>query len=898
MGDRWPLVGRQGEIRLVDETIEATRAGQGGALVLRGEAGIGKSALLRHAQQAASGFLTVHANGSEFESELPFATLHQLCRPLCTPSLGYLAELSAQHQEVLAVAFGLAAGTPDVVRVGLATLELMAAAARKSPLLCVIDDAHWLDAASLRALTFVARRVKADPVVLVMAARPAAADELDELPCVDVGRLSDGDARTLLAATSQAPLDEQVRERIVAEARGNPLALLQLPEAGGFALPDMSLVPTRIERGFQAQLADLPEPARMLLTIASADPTGDPGLLWPAVQRRGIDVAAASAAVAAIGLVEFSTRVRFCHPLARSAVYLAAGDGQRRAAHQVLAEVTDPDLDPDRRAWHRAKASAGPDEEVAAELERSASRARSRGGVVAAAAFLERAAELSLVAHKRIERTLAAAQARFEVGAPDAAAALLATVENAGLDEHQHADVDLLRGRIAFVRHHDQDGPDLMLRAGQRLAASDPERSRACLLDALEMSLAVGRPSGVLDRIFTAARSSAQAPRSPDPLDALQLLASEGYAAAVPLLRKVLDEDIPLWKTRPSLAVMIAITLCDLHAHAAITERLLETGRRSGSPITLRLALAQVASRAALNGDVGRAMEAIAEEEAIADATGGPPAYYHRLQLAAIRGRRQEAEELIKTAKAAATTRDTDQLLANVHWAAAVLGNGLADYPAALTAARKVLVHDDLFISALALPELVEAAVRCGEHDEAATALEELTAGAEANGTATSLGVAAYARGLVTGVEAHYREALDHLAESPALPYRARAHLLYGEWLRRENRRKECRSQLHTAHELLSEAGLEAFAERAARELLATGEKARSRSGQAHDQLTMQEVHIARMVAAGGTSAEVATRLFISRRTVDTHLRNIFRKLDITSRKQLKDWPDLRATAS
>jgi DNA-binding CsgD family transcriptional regulator len=337
---------------------------------------------------------------------------------------------------------------------------------------------------------------------------------------------------------------------------------------------------------------------------------------------------------------------------------------------------------------------------------------------------------------------------------------------------------------------------------------------------------------------------------------------------------------------------MINVTLCDLDAHAAITERLLEAGRESGSPIALRLALAQVASRAALNGDVGRAMEAIAEEEAIAVAMGGPPVYYHRLQLAAIRGRRQEAEELIETAKA--TARDTDQLLANVHWAAAVLGNSLAEYPAALTAARQVLVHDDLFISALALPELVEAAVRCGKHEEAATALEELTAGAEANGTATALGVAAYARGLVTGVEDHYREALDRLAESPALPYRARAHLLYGEWLRRENRWKECRPQLHTAHELLSEAGLEAFAERAARELLATGEKPRGRSGQARDQLTMQEVHIARLVAAGGTSAAVATRLFISPRTVDAHLRNIFRKLDITSRKQLRNWPDLR----
>ncbi|GAA0964803.1 LuxR family transcriptional regulator [Acrocarpospora macrocephala] len=886
-----PLVGRQDEIRRIDELIGAARAGQGGVLVLRGEAGIGKSALLDHARQAASGFRVIHASGSEFETELPFAALHQLCVPM----LGHLAELPAQRREALRVAFGLVTGTPDVFRIGLATLELLASAARKRPLLCVVDDAQWLDAASSKALTFLARRVTSEPVAMVFAVRlPGAASELDELPGLVVEGLSDADARALLAAKSHVTLDEQVRDRIMAEARGNPLALLELPRAGGFAPPDTSSVPTRIERGFQARLADLPAGARLLLTIASADPTGDPALLWPAAQRLDIDVTTTSAAATATGLVEFSTRVRFCHPLARSAVYRAAAAGQRRTAHRVLAEVTDPVVDPDRRAWHRAQASTGPDDDVAAELERSASRAQSRGGVVAAAAFIERAAALSLDAAKRIERTLAAAQAKLDAGATDTAAELLTTVENAALDDLQHARVDLLRGRIAFVRHNDGTGPMFMLRAAQRLSGLDPDWSRGCFLDALEMGLVVGRASGVLDMVVAAAQSAAPAPRSPDILDALILLATDGHRAAVPLIRNVLDGDgSPMWTRWPALATVLASELWDPHTHAVIVEWLMKTGRELGSPLVLRLGLAQAASGAALIGDFGQAMAAIAEEEAIADAVGGPPLMYHRLHLAAMRGRRQEAFELFETATTAATARGAGQLIANVHWAAAVLNNGLADYPAALTAARQATAHGDLFLAGASLPELVEAAVRCGEPAAAATALESLTERTEASGTASGLGIAAYARGLVTGAEDHYREAIEHLEESPLLPYRARAHLLYGEWLRREGRRRDCRRHLRTAHELLSEAGLEAFARRAADELRATGEKARSRSGHTYDQLTMQEVSIARLVATGATSNEVAARLFLSPRTVDAHLRNIFRKLGITSRRQLRDQPDL-----
>ena len=530
-----PVIGRRGEIARIDELLAAARRGRGAALVLRGAAGIGKSALLEHAGHAAAGFDVVTACGAEFETDLPFAALHQLCVPL----LSHLVDMPAPLRSALRAAFGLSDGTPDVFRVGLATLELLAAAARNGPLLCVIDDAHWVDSASSQALAFLARRITVEPIAMMFAIRtPWAADEFDRLPGLVIDGLSDADARALLAAQSHVTLDEQIRERVLAEARGHPLALLEPPGAGGFAPPDPSPVPTRIERGFGDRLTALPDEARMLLIVASADPTGDPGLLWPAARLLDIDVAIGSAAATATGLIEFGTRIRFCHPLARSAVYRLADAGQRGTAHRVLAEVTDPVVDPDRWVWHRGQAATGPDDEVAAELERSATRARARGGVVAASAFAERAAELSLDSARRIDRTLAAVQAHLDAGATDTAAALLTTVENSDLDELRNAHVDQLRGRTAFLRHTDGDGPDLMLRAARRLAGVDPERSRECLLDALEMSLVVGRAHGVVDRVLDAARATAPPSRAPDVLDALAVWSAQGHRRAAPLLRR------------------------------------------------------------------------------------------------------------------------------------------------------------------------------------------------------------------------------------------------------------------------------------------------------------------------------------------------------------------------
>ncbi|MDT8913153.1 AAA family ATPase [Amycolatopsis sp. PS_44_ISF1] len=892
------LVGRGGEQRRIEELVEGARAGRGGALVLSGEAGIGKSSLLDHAGRTA-GFRVLRASGAEFEQELPYSALHQLCLPI----LEHLAEVPERHRDAVRIAFGLADGTPQPFQIGLALLELVTAVSGAQPVLCLIDDAQWLDAASSQAMAFLARRLGADSVALLFGLRAPSTvsnqssqpgqpgrSTLAGLPGLAVAGLDDREAVALLDARHPFPLDDRVRDRLVAEAGGNPLALLELPRAGGFVPPAAASVPSRIEDGFRARLAALPDRTRLLLTLAGADPTGDPGLLWTAAEALRIPVPVAGADTA--GLVEFGARVRFCHPLARSAVYRAAGEDVLRAVHGALAGATDPGTAPDRRAWHRARAGVGPDEDVALDLERGASRARSRGGVAAAAAFLERSVALSLDPRRRVERTLAAAEAFLEAAATGRAADLLATLEPAALEESHRARAELLRGRIAFTRPGDDRGPALTARAARRLSTVDPDRSRECFLDALEMSLLVGRAGGVVDEVVTAARSAAPAPSSPDLLEALITLAERGYTAAIPMLRETLyAESGPMWTRHPALASMISTELWDHDTSSDIAEWLVKAGRESGSPWLLRLAFAQRATAATFAGDLGLALAAVAEEEAIADAAGEPPLLYPRLQLAALRGRREEAQELLRTA----ADLDGAAQVTNRHWTSALLYNGVADYPAALASARAATGHDDLFLTGIALPELVEAAVHCHEPAEAARALESLTERTRAAGTELGHGVAAYARGLVTGVEDDYREAVECLAQSRVLPYQGRAHLLYGQWLRRQGRRDDSLRELRTAHELLSHSGADGFAGRAAEELRAAGQPAGRRRAPAHEKLSVQQLAVARLVASGATSNEVATQLFLSKRTVDAHLRAIFRKLGLTSRRQLRDRPELLA---
>ncbi|MEV0675585.1 AAA family ATPase [Actinosynnema sp. NPDC050436] len=868
------LLGRREETARLRVLLQDASRSQGGAVLVRGEPGIGKTALLDHLAGSAPEFLVITASGAEFETELPYSALHQLCVPV----LGHLDALPAPHRAALRIAFGLDTGTPDPFLAGAAALGLLLEPDR--PLLCLVDDAQWLDDASARALAFVARRVGAERVAMVFAAREGAR-ALDSLPDLEVRPLGEPEARALLAGAIRAPLDERVRDRVLAEARGNPLALVELARtsgltglAGGFDLP----APVAVERSFRARLSRLPDDVRLLLTVAAAEPVGDPGLLWRAAALLGVEGAAARD----VPLVEFGTRVRFVHPLARSAVYQAATDEQRRRAHDALARVGDPVADPDRVAWHRARAAVGPDEDVAAALVRSASRAQSRGGVAASAAFLERAAALTPDPGLRGERVLAAVGAKLSAGDFDVATELLST---APPDDPR---ADLLRGRISFARFRGGDLPTAhLLRAAAGLVEEAPADARTTYLDAVE----VGVLTGGLAEVLAAART---APAAPGPtraadllLDGVVALADHGHRAAADLLRAVVaDSGDETWTRWPTLGYLLALEFWDAEAMHDIAARTVAAGRESGSFHRLPIGLAMLATVRAHGGDLGAAKDMISEEEAIAEATGAAPLVYPRLHVAALQGRRVEAEELF--------ARVGPHLSLSVQYARAVLNNGLADYPAALEAARRAVATGDLGLAGQALPELVEAAVRCDRADVAREALAVLADRAGAGGQPWGRGVEVCARALVHDDEDAYRRAVELLAAGPGVVARGRAHLVYGEWLRRRGRRRDARTELREAHELLSGIGAEGFAARAAAELRATGERARSRSAPAPAALTVQEVHIARQVAEGATSKEVAAKLFLSPRTVDAHLRNVFRKLGISSRRQLRDLPAIR----
>jgi DNA-binding CsgD family transcriptional regulator/tetratricopeptide (TPR) repeat protein len=871
------LIGRTDHQARIDKLLGAARIGSGGSLLLTGEAGMGKSALLAYATSNAPRFQVQRISGVEFEQELPYSALHQLCVPL----MSHLDQLPERHRDALLVAFGMAAGDTDASRVGVAVLGLLTAATRRRPLLLVIDDAQWLDTASSAALVFLSRRISADRIAMLVALRtPAADDSLAGLPALTVTGLADDDARALLAARSPLPLDEQVRDRLLAEAVGNPLALLELPTAGGFLPPGAG-----VEHVYETRLSGLTRGARLLLTLASADPTGDPALLRDAAARLGLDLGETGAEASSTGLVDFGTPVRFCHPLARSAAYRSAAPDDRRAAHDALAAVTTA---ADRRAWHRAQARVAPDEEVAEELERCADDARTRGGAAAAAAFLQRAVTLSADPLRRAERTVAAARACFEAGSGERALALLASVETARFGAAQRARADLVRGQITFAQRQDSAGPLLLVRAARHLSELDPAGARDHLLEAAGMSFVAGCSTNVHAQILAAASSTAPAGAGPDLLDALIAFASRGYLAAAPALRAALyDSPQPIWTQSPALAPMVAIELWDTDTFSTIVGHLVEEGRRTGSPLLLRLGLAMSTIDAITTGDPGRAIATTAEEAAVADAINVAPLLNNRMLLAAIRGRRDQYAALL-----AHTGPDARQSFEQL-WPTALLHNGLGDHAAALSAARTALTGDDLFLFGLILTELVEAAARCGDHPTAAEALRLLTERTQASPTPLGLGMAAYCRGLVTGQEEHFREAIELLAPGDRVFYLGRAHLLYGEWLQEQGGR-ECRDHLRTAHGLLSRSGADGFAQRAATALQAAGGRITPRPASPVEQLTMQEVAVARLVAAGATSSEAAAQLYISRRTVETHLNTIYRKLGLTSRRQLRDHPDLR----
>ena len=902
------LRGRRSECEELDRLLANMQAGHSRALVVHGEPGAGKTALLGYLVERARGCHIARAAGIKAEMELSFAGLHQLCSPF----LDRLERLPGPQRDAISTAFSLRGGdAPDRFAVGLAVLSLLSGVAGERPLVCVVDDAQWLDRASAQALAFVARRLAAEPIGIVFAVRqPGDKQDLTGLAELAVGGLADSEVRALLDSVITGPLDERVRDRMVAETRGNPRALLDLahgltPEqvAGGFGSPGTAAMPVQIEEGFRRRLKPLPPATRLLLLIAAAEPVADPVLVWRAAGQLGVEAAAVAPAAAA-GLIEADGQVRFRHPLTRSAVYRAASPEEQQRVHRALAEATDPDVDRDRRAWQLGHATPGLDEGVAAELERSADPARARGGLAAAAAFLERAAELTPDPDRRAHRALVAAQSKHQAGAPTAALRLLAMAQAGPLDDVSHTRAELLRAQMAADLGRGHDAPPLQLAAARRLEPCHHGLARETYGHAFSAARTAGRmaPRDLILEVAEAARAAqpgSQPPRACDLLlDGLAVLTREGYAVGAPILAKALSafrhEDVSTelgFRWMP-LACRMANDVWDDDSWHALSDRLIELAREAGALTVLPVALLLGMTIQLLAGEFAIAASMAQEAGAVARATRNPQSPYGPLLLAAWQGRDAEAGQLVAAATGEMVARGEGQWLTVAHWAAAMLNNGLGRYDDALAAAEQGCEYpDELGLATWSMVELIEAAARTGQPERATGALRRLAETTSAAGTDWALGVQARSRALLSegeSAERLYREALERLSRTRVRAELARAHLLYGEWLRRQKRRVDAREQLRDAYEMLTAMGMEGFAERARRELLATGETIRKRAPGTAVELTPQEAEIARLAGSGHTNPEISTQLFISPRTVEWHLRKVFAKLGISSRKELR----------
>jgi DNA-binding CsgD family transcriptional regulator len=903
------LTGRSSELSMLDRLIDSVRAGQSRVLVVSGEPGAGKTALLDYLAGRASGCRVERVAGVQSEMELAFAGLHQLCAPM----LDRLDRLPGPQQEALRTVFGLSVGPPpDRFLVGLAVLGLLSEVADERPLVCVVDDEQWLDRASAQALGFAARRLAADPVGLVFAAR-VGGEHLAGLPGLAVGGLRTADARALLDSVLPGPLDARVRDRFVAETRGNPLALLELPRgmtsaelAGGFGLPGTIPIAGRIEETFRRRIQALAPDSRRLLQLAAADPSGDSSLMWRAAAKLGIPLRAATPSVEA-GLAVFGTQVRFRHPLVRSAAYRSASLPDRQEVHAALAEATDAQADPDRRAWHRAQAAPGPDEDVAEELERSAGRAQARGGLAAAAAFLERAARLTPDPGHRAGRLLTAAQAKRDAGAPDAALRLLAEPEAEPADELQAAKVERLRGQIAFDQQRGTEAARLLLSAARRLEPFHAGLAREAHLESLVAAMWAGDLE-IRGGAREAAEAARAAPPGPDPpravdavLEAFALRFTQNYALVAPVYSQVLallltldasndETDRWLWFTGGTAIALIAVELWDDDSWHAVATAQVRFARETGALVHLQFALSYLAGAYVVVGELAAAERLIDEGGLIAEATGNPPIAIPAMMMAAWRGQQAQASELIEAVSHEAAANGLGLPVDFAAYVNAVLNNGLGRYDVARDAVRWALQREPVGYGPLVVPELAEAASRTGDLALLRAALEWLSERARLTPTDWALGIEARVRALLADGEAAdncYRRSIERLGRTRIRAELARSHLLYGEWLRRQGRRTDARAQLRTAHEMLDAIGMRAFAERARRELLATGETVVERSVKTLTTLTAQESSIARLARDGRTNREIGAQLFLSSRTVEWHLRKIFTKLGIASRREL-----------
>ncbi|WP_314614294.1 ATP-binding protein [Streptomyces stackebrandtii] len=890
--------GRDEELTFLHTLFARAQAGHGGVLTVCGEPGIGKTTLLKHALATVSKPVEVlWASGSQWETDFAYATLHQLCGPLLVPS----DDDSGRHLIVLQRAFGFRDGTaPDAVGLASAFASLAAAGSARGPLVCVVDDVQWADPASTHVLKIAASRAEADGFVLVLVARDS--DEaafLAALPRLTLTGLPERDARALLRTEFRAPLDERVHERVLAEARGNPLALLELPRSVEYAdlteRPDArTVLSARIEGSVQERAALLTQPARSLLLAAATDPSGDPELLRRAAVELGVDHDSAVQALTMAEFLDVGGHVRFRHPLVRSAVYRAAHAEDRRRVHLALADVMDSASDSDRIAWHRAQAATEPDEGLAAALEQAANLARQRAGVAAAGAFLERSAALSPDPARKAERALAAAEEKTAADERDTALDLLATAEAGPLDARQRARAHLARARIAAVLCSKHEAVLHLVRVAHRTEATAPHLASEARLDALGMAVLAGRGSEAM-RQTLATMSAPQPTVAVSAADTFLDRLTAWLRGDTPDLREALHalrRDPRIGVRHPVLSALVWTESWEWEALLGAARQHVVTARRYGPFTGLSQALTVLALATALAGDTKAAAELVRETEALAEATGTAPLPHARLYLTALEGG-PGAGDLLTAAADQAHEAGEGLLYATAWWCTALLHNSTGEYAAALTAARTAVTAGEPGITCLALTELVEAAVRCGAPDEADAAVAQLTARTAVAVTPIAQGIGHAVRALVadgTGAEQHYEEALASLTRTSAVVPTARAHLQYGAWLRRQGRRQDARAHLSTASRMFSAAGAGAFASQATAELRATGALAVRRApGDCPDQLTHQEARVAQLAGNGSTSKEIGMHLHLSPRTVDAHLRSIFRKLGITSRRQLRD---------
>lgn len=905
------LIGRRAECAVLDDLLDGLRAGQSAVRVIRGEAGIGKSVLLEYVASRTTGAEVTRSRGVEADMELAWASLHQLCAPF----LGAVDALPGPQRDALQVAFGMAAGDPpDRFLVGLAVLTLLTRASESRPVLILIDDAQWLDQISRQTLEFVARRLLAEAVAIVFTVRdPEGEGALTGLPEMRIGGLDVRAAGELLEAAAEGRMDPRVRDRLVAETHGNPLALLELSRgrtaaelAYGLDATAPVSVMTRVEQDYRRRIAELPDHTRTLLLLAAAEPVGDAQLLMSAADLLGITPEVAPAMEA--GLVELGVTLRFRHPLARSAVYHEASAEQRRAVHRALSAVTDPVLDPDRRAWHAAQASDGPDEEVAAGLEQAADRARQRGGLAAEAVLLERAAALTPDPWLRGRRALSAAEAHFSAAAPQQATELAALADLCPLDPLDRARLARLRGRMLFGRSRSDEAAPLLLDAAARFAAEKSPLARETYLEAISATVFAGLVHGPhgARAVAVAARSSG-APSSRSEaldllLDGVSSLLADGNELGVPALsrafepfahEKLADRDAVM---RWLYAVPVALESFihhrwDLPAWDVLSARAVRKARDMGALSVLPSALIYAGGVQVHYGDFAAAARMIEEADAISRAAGQAPHRYAALVLAAWQGDEDAAAGLFEEARISATEHGEVSLLGVTSYVQGVLYNGLTRHEDALVAARAGIEHDGYNFTGLSHVEHIEAAVRCGELSEARESYDRLVRLTRTAGTGWARGVQARCLALlsddVAEAERLYLISIDELNVDRLAVEVARTHLIYGEWLRRERRRADAREQLRTAHRMFAGMGSQAFAERARTELAATGEQVRARHAEPAAPLTTQEAQIAALAATGMTNPQIAAELFLSPHTVEWHLRKVYTKLDIGSRREL-----------